>query len=262
MLRDVHARLARIATDPEEQARHLALSVDGPNEEAAAALEQAAQRAEARGAPTAAAELYQLAVTVTPPETIERLRWRRRHCVVGNLWAAGDIVGARDLQQRLFEELEPGPARAHTLYRMASVRWDDVTRVTSLLTRALAEVGDDRLTHAHILTELAWAALWACDPPASTSWADAALEDRRGLDDPLPLRTALAIRAMTAGVLGHDTNSLLERGISLEGELWYNELSTSRTCLGRLQTWAGALDWLEEPSRLSSIGGSRPDPRH
>ncbi len=242
MLRDVHARLARIATDPEEQARHLALSIEGPNEAAAAALEHAAQQAEARGAPAAASELYQLAATVTPPETIERLRWRRRHGVVGNLWAAGDIAGARDLQQRLLEELEPGPARAHTLYRMASVRWDDVTRVTSLLTRALDEVGDDRLTHAHILTELAWAALWACDPRASTSWADAALEIAEGLDEPLPLRTALAIKAMVAGVLGHDTNSLLERGISLEGALWYNELSTSRTCLGRLQTWAGALD--------------------
>ena len=158
-LRDVHARLAGIAADPEERARHLALSIEGPNEAAAAALELAAQQAEARGAPAAASELYQLAATVTPPETIERLRWRRRHGVVGNLWAAGDIVGARDLQERLLEELEPGPDRAHTLYRMASVRWDDVTRVTSLLTRALDEVGDDRLTHAHILTELAWAAL-------------------------------------------------------------------------------------------------------
>jgi DNA-binding CsgD family transcriptional regulator len=240
-LRDVHALLAHIATDPEERARHLALSIVSPNEAAAAALEHAAQQAEARGAPAAASELYQLAATVTPPEMIERLL-RLRHGVVGNLWAAGDIVGARDLQQRLFEQLEPGPGRAHTLYRMASVSWNDVTRVTGLLTRALDEVGDDHLTHAHILTELAWAALWACDPPASTSWADAALEIAEGLDEPLPLRTALAIKAMAAGVLGHDTNDLLEYGISLEGALWYNELSTSRTCLGRLQTWAGALD--------------------
>jgi DNA-binding CsgD family transcriptional regulator len=243
--REVHASLACVATDPEERARHLALSVDGPNEDVAAALEQAAEHAQARGAPTAAAELYQLAATITPPETIERLRWRR-HGVVGNLWAAGDIVGARHLQQRLLDELEPGPARAHVLYRMASVSWNDVTRVTSLLTRALDEVGDDRLTHAHILTELAWAALWACDPSRSSSWADSALEFAEGLNDSLPVRTALAIKAMAAAVLGEDTNELLERGISLEGALWYNELSTSRTCLGRLQMWAGALDSAQE----------------
>jgi DNA-binding CsgD family transcriptional regulator len=241
MRRDVHAHLARIPTDPEEQARHLALSVDGPSLDVAAALEQAAEHAEARGAPTAAAELFQLAATVTPPDFIERLL-RRRHSVVGNLWAAGDIAGARHLQQLLFDELNPGPARAHVLYRMASVSWNDVTRITSLLTRALDEVGDDDLTHAHILTELAWAALWACDPEASTSWADTALAIAEGLNDSLPLRTALAVRAMAGAVLGHNTNDILERGISLEGALWYNELSTSRTCLGRLQTWAGALD--------------------
>jgi DNA-binding CsgD family transcriptional regulator len=241
MRRDIHARLARIATDSEEQARHLALSVDGPNGDVAAALEQAAEHAEARGAPTAAAELFQLAATVTPPDMIGQL-FRRRHSVVGNLWASGDIAGARHLQQRLLDESEPGPSRAHVLYRMASVSWDDVNRVTSFLTRALDEVGDDRLTHAHILTELAWAALWACDPSASTSWAAAALDIAEGLNDSLPLRTALAIKALAGAVVGEDTYGVLERGISLEGALWYNELSTSRTCLGRLQTWAGALD--------------------
>jgi DNA-binding CsgD family transcriptional regulator len=241
MRRDAHARLAGIATDPEEQARHLALSADRPDERTAAALEQAALAAEARGAPTAAAELFQLAATLTPPETVERLRWRR-HGVVGNLWAAGDIVGARNLQQRLLAELEPGPPRAHVLYRMASNSWDDVTRVTSLLTRALDEVGDDRLTHAHILTELAWAALWACDPQTSTAWADAAFDIAEALNDSLPLRTALAVKAMAAAMLGHNADDILKRGVSLEGALWYNELSTSRTCLGRVQTWAGALD--------------------
>jgi hypothetical protein len=142
MLRDVHALLARIATGPEERARHLALSVDGPSEDVAGALEQAAKDAEARGAPTSAAELYQLAATVTPPETIERLR-RRRFGALGNLWAAGDIGGARDLNERMLAELEPGQGRAYTLYIMASVSWNDVIRVTSLLTRALDEAGDD-----------------------------------------------------------------------------------------------------------------------
>ncbi len=247
--REVHARLAHIATGPEERARHLALSIEGPNEDVAAALEQAAQRAEARGAPTAAAELYQLAATITPPETIEPLR-RRRQGELGNLWAAGDIGGARDLQERLLAELAPGPGRAYTLYGMASASWNDVTRVTGLLTRALDEVGDDRLTRAFVLADLAWAALWVCEPASSISWADAALDIADGLDEPGPLRATLSAKAMAVGVLGHDSTDLLERGISLEGALDYNELSTPRMCLARKQTWAGALDRARETLRV------------
>jgi len=249
MLRDVHALLARIATDPEERARHLALSIDGPDEDVAAALEQAAQHAEARGAPTAAAELYQLAATITPPETIEPLR-RRRQGELGNLWAAGDIGGARDLQERLLAELAPGPGRAYTLYGMASSSWNDVTRVRSLLTRALEEVGDDRLTRAYINAELAWAALWACQPELAISCADAALENADELDEPGLLRATLSVKAMALGVFGHDTTDLLGRGISLEGALDYNELGTPRICLGLQQTWAGAFDAARETLKV------------
>jgi DNA-binding CsgD family transcriptional regulator len=246
--RDVHASLAGVVTDPEERARHLALSINGPNEDAAAALERAAQHAESRGAPTAAAELYQLAVAVTPPETIERLH--RRYGALGNLWAAGDIAGVRDLQQRLLAELGPGPERAYTLYLMASTSWNDMADVTGLLTRALNEVGDDRLTRAFILAELAWAAFWKCEPASSISWADAALEIADELDQPGPLRATLSAKAMAECVLGHDRNDLLERGISLEGALDYNELSTPRMCLARKQTWAGALDLARETLRV------------
>jgi DNA-binding CsgD family transcriptional regulator len=217
------------------------LSIDGPDEDVATALEQAARYAEARGAPTSAAELYELAATITPPEMTESLR-RRRFGAGGNLWAAGDIHGGRDLNRRLLEELEPGPGRAHTLYVTASVSWNDVIRVTDLLTRALTEVGADDLTHAFILAELAWAALWACDPELAISRADAALELAGRLDEPGPLRAALSGKAMALGLLGHDASDLLERAISHEGALDYNELDTPRMCLGRRQAWAGALD--------------------
>jgi DNA-binding CsgD family transcriptional regulator len=239
--RDTHALLAEIATDPEERARHLALAIDGPDQDAADALERAARHAEGRGAPTAAAELYQLAVSVTPPALVDQLRGRR-HGALGNLWAAGDIAGARDLNQLLLGELEPGPGRAHTLYIMASVSWDDVSQVVSFLRRALDEVGDDSLTRAYILAELAWAALSACDPAASVTWAAEALDVAEVLDEPGPLRTTLCVRAMAESMLGQDGDALIERALHLEGPPEYNDLSTPRICRGRLQTWAGELD--------------------
>ena len=49
--RELHARLATIVRDPEERARHLALSVEVPDVDVAAALEEAALLASSRGAP-------------------------------------------------------------------------------------------------------------------------------------------------------------------------------------------------------------------
>jgi predicted ATPase len=52
--RELHARLAEIVDDPDEQALHLALAASGPDAQVAATVEDAARRARARGAPQAA----------------------------------------------------------------------------------------------------------------------------------------------------------------------------------------------------------------
>ena len=64
--RSVHARLAHVARDLEERARHLALSTVEPDAAVAALLDEAAARAFSRGAPEAAVELAQEAVALTP----------------------------------------------------------------------------------------------------------------------------------------------------------------------------------------------------
>ena len=66
--REVHLRLADVVSDPEERARHLALSAREPDADVAAALEKAARHAEERGAPAAAAELCELSLELTPSD--------------------------------------------------------------------------------------------------------------------------------------------------------------------------------------------------
>ena len=66
--RAVHRALASVVSDIEEQARHLALAAEGPDVVVAAALDAAAEQAAARGAPAAAAELYELAVELMPAD--------------------------------------------------------------------------------------------------------------------------------------------------------------------------------------------------
>jgi len=239
--RDAHARLARLASDPEERARHLALSTDGPDEGAAEALEQAALHAQARGAPLAAAELFQLAARITDPGETDRSRLRRQGSAA-NLFAAGDAHGARELNERLLTELMPGPGRAHTLYAISFMSWNDLLRVKALLEQALEEVGEDDYIRGLILGDLAWVEFEACNPTSAIPWAQAAVELAGELNDPFVLRHALAVLAMTEAVLGHDPADLIARGISEEGALAYGEVPTARTCLGRLQMWEGVLD--------------------
>jgi hypothetical protein len=73
--REIHARLAELLEDPEARAWQLAASVDRSDEAVAAALEDAAEHARARGAPRPAALLLDRARELTPSaESDEALR--------------------------------------------------------------------------------------------------------------------------------------------------------------------------------------------
>jgi DNA-binding CsgD family transcriptional regulator len=248
---DAHGRLARIATDTEEQARHLALASDRPDESVARSLEEAALEAQNRGAPSAAAELNLLAARATPAAAGEELE-KRRHRAMGNLFAAGDVAGARALAERLITDLGEGRERARTLYSLACMSVNDTARSEDLLTRALSEAGDDDVLRAEIQAEMAWTALWTCDLASSIRWADSVIEiaerveGRRNVGNPFTengtVRVALSARSMAACVLGQDMTDVLVEAVSKEAKLDYSDTGTLRTCLGWQQMWAGALD--------------------
>jgi DNA-binding CsgD family transcriptional regulator len=240
--RTAHAALAKAVKDPEERARHLALCSTGPSEDVARALEEAGDGAVARGAPLAAAELYRLAATVTPPEEVDGLRLRHLRSAQ-TLFAAGDTRGARELSERMLAEAKPGPARAQTMYSVSFMSWNDVPRVKGLLERALAEIGEnDDYIRGLILGDLAWVELKACATTSAIAWANAAVQVADEVKHPFVRRNALAVLAMAEALLGHDPADILARGISEEGVLAYGEVGTPRTSLGRLQLWEGALD--------------------
>ncbi|HEY8170049.1 MAG TPA: AAA family ATPase [Candidatus Limnocylindria bacterium] len=141
--RDLHRRLASVVSEPEELARHLALAAAGPDPEVADALDAAASHALGRGAPDAAAELAELAATMTT-ET-DPLRARRMAAAGRYRLMAGDAGRARELLEGALAEpaVQDGPARAELLFRLAGVRQllDDFV--------ASAELGEEALLHAH-----------------------------------------------------------------------------------------------------------------
>src|SRR5581483_1587913 len=93
-----HARLAAVVPDPEERARHLALSAPAAEESVARTISDGATAAAARGAPAAAAELLALAARLTPADDADARSDRLRRAG-SYLFAAGDAAGARALAE-------------------------------------------------------------------------------------------------------------------------------------------------------------------
>jgi DNA-binding CsgD family transcriptional regulator len=239
--RRVHRTLATLVHDPEEQARHLALSSSGPDEDVAVALDRASRHARARGAPQAGAELCELALAVTPAGDGD-LRARRAKALAVNLFDAGDPPHARRVLEELIAQLPSGASRAEATCLLSEFSWKDLGRVSELLHRALAEAGDDPRLRSWFLADLAWVGLDTCDLEATGARARTAVELAEVVGDPYLLRLSLSVLAISEFLVGRRADHLLERAVSIQSAIAAADLSSPATCLGRLATWTGELD--------------------
>jgi DNA-binding CsgD family transcriptional regulator len=210
----LHRRLARVVSDPEERARHLALGASAPDEGVADTLDAAVRHASARGAPPAAAELAELAVEFTPEE---RVGDRRRRTLEASdyHYAAGAPIRAHKILGALLDELPHGRARADVLLRLAHTS-EEQEAAAELCERALREAkGDDRLlSRVH-------AGLGACWPVRGGSGhavahARSALEHAELAGDRRLTVAALSRLALWEIWAGQTTHGLLERALTLE----------------------------------------------
>jgi DNA-binding CsgD family transcriptional regulator len=143
--RKVHARLAPLAADAEERARHLARSATEPDDATADAIERGATQAELRGSPDAAAELFEEAYRQTPADQ-HAVAARRLLGQATARNALGDFDGARTSAERALGIAGSPGTRARALQLLGNLAWyrgaaDEASR---LLERALAEARDDR----------------------------------------------------------------------------------------------------------------------
>ena len=144
--RAVHRRLADLSGDAEERARHLAAAATRPEASVGAAIEEGAAAATARGAPAAAAELFEVAERLEPdPELAVTRRLAAAECHA----AAGNGRRATALLRDLIESLPPGPLRAQALV----LRAEDGSLEETLdsIRQAVEEAGEDGQTRARAL---------------------------------------------------------------------------------------------------------------
>jgi class 3 adenylate cyclase len=208
--RRLHERLAEVASDPEERARHLALSTDDQDEAVAAELEQAAARAARRGAQAAAAELFAGACRLTPDELSEE-RARRELGQAGALMALGDLQGSRALGEAAAERVS-GPLRARALLLLGNIAWigGDPSAIAKL-ERALEAAREDSGLLAQIHAKLVNVAV-AVDPAGLLDRARAAAEAIDPERDPAPAASVLSDLVWAESLRGHgEQKELLER---------------------------------------------------
>ena len=142
-LRELHECAASRTDNSEQRARHRALAATKPSAAVAGELDEAARVAIGRGAPTAAAELLELAAGLTPADQLADAS-RRLADAARNLALAGTTHAAITLLERCIAIAPPGPGRADALYQLGWLRQDDSgVDATALLEQALAEARDD-----------------------------------------------------------------------------------------------------------------------
>ncbi len=156
--RELHAFAAATTADPEQRARHQALACDARPARIATALDDAARVAELRGAPATAAELLELAASVTPADDAEATH--RRLLAAGRLLAlAGETHAAAAVLNDLAAITPPGPRHAEILAHLGWNSEEDFEASTRLLEQALAEAGGAPVLSANVRLFLAdnWA---------------------------------------------------------------------------------------------------------
>jgi DNA-binding CsgD family transcriptional regulator len=240
----LHGELAALVTDVEERSRHLALASDGPDERLADNLDLAAERAYARGAPEAAAELAEMAARRTPGYAIQA-RFERLVRAARHSHKAGDPDRARSLAAEVVSLSPPSLPRAHALHLLAElngVERPEAARI--MLMDALACAGGDAALCARVEISLAATATALANLPDAVDHLSRAVEFASSTRDQGLTAEALAMRVLVHFMLGRGLDEeALERALSMEnGE---RDVAFSRQpslIAAQLYKWVGRLE--------------------
>lgn len=241
----VHQRLADLVGDAEERARHLALAAAEPDEEVASALADAARSARARGASSAAAELAERAVELTPPDRAAELD-RRRLAAATYHFAAGDGSRAKTLVNDILAREPSGARRAEALRLLGQLHYhdDSFVEASRVLLEALPHAGDDWRLRTELTLEIAFCFSNLAEFDRANSLAQVALEHAAASDDLGLIATTLSGSTITEFFCGLGIDeSKLERALRTEDRsrqvpVWMRP----RLVQGILAVWVGQFE--------------------
>jgi len=242
--RALHARLANVVDDPEERAQHLALATDRPDGSVARALDEAARRATARGAPATAAELLEHARRLTPARQQEDLL-RRTIEAAERHFDAGYIERARSLLEDavLASSSEEQKARAIARLGWVTVQLDGFHVGAEFFRRAAAEPFADITLRIEVEQGLAWCLHETEGVGGAMPHASRALELAEAHGDPSILAGALTYVAFLETLAGEGVAfATIDRAVELgHARHWSQILGRPDWVHGMLVQWSGDL---------------------
>jgi ATP/maltotriose-dependent transcriptional regulator MalT len=196
--RAMHRSLAEIVEEPELQARHLAKAVAWGDPHTLQCLDRAAEMAQTRAAPAAAAELLDLAIGLGGDAPERRIR------LAGHHFAAGDSARARALLEETIAALEPGRLRAEALSLLGPVRifGDSFLEGLAALERSLEDAPDDLALRVPTLVTSLLPLFNTGQLAAAARRAEDAVNDAARLGEPLLLSQALSLRVFLGFLRG------------------------------------------------------------
>ena len=211
--REMHRRLAELVAEPELRARHLALSDTTGEPSTLQALDTAAEITRTRGAPAAAAELLELAISLGGDDPNRKIRCAAYY------FAASDPGRARQILEAVVADLPAGSLRAGALHQLVVVRvsGDSFAEAASLLERGLAETGDDLALRVQMLVTLSFARFNDGQLLDAVGSVDEAVTTAALLGQSNLLSQALGMRVMLRFLYGHGFDvDRMRRALELE----------------------------------------------
>jgi DNA-binding CsgD family transcriptional regulator len=221
--RALHARLARLALDPEEHAFHLARAAIGPDGVTADIAETSAVAASARGSPDTTVALLDLALRLTPRPDKEA-RIRRLDALAMANYMAGDSRRAVAGWEEIAVAAPKGPVRAHAVWRLVEFGSSTVpsgfAQAPDTLESILPEAYANPVLNANIEASLAEFHLYRSGPIVAEPHARAAMALAEDCGDTRTLAHALISRALTDYYSGRAATPepLFERVLALEAQ--------------------------------------------
>jgi DNA-binding CsgD family transcriptional regulator/tetratricopeptide (TPR) repeat protein len=238
--RTMHRRLAAVLDEPELRARHLALATTSADSVTLEALDAAAESAHRRGAPAAAADLLELAISLGGDTPERRIRLATHYFDVGDPNRAAVVL------EETIARVGPGKLHAEAVGMLAFVRLhgDGHREATRLLQQALDERDVDLALRVRMLTALAYALFNTGQPDVALRKAEQAVADAEHLGDPGLVSQALGVRVMLGFLRGDGVDQVsMRRALELDDPTLFAPIALRPALVNALLLdWTGHLD--------------------
>ena len=245
-----HRAWSKVVSEPESEARHLALAATTSDPDTLRALDDAAAAVKARGAPAAAAELLDLAIGLGGDTPLRRYAAAEHHL------RSGDASRAQAVLKPAIAQMPPGALRALTLFGYAVIimHTEGYSQAAKVLSGAIDDAVDTPAVCVQVRMMLAFALINDGVYEPALDQARQALDEAEDAAESVLISQALAVWSLVSFNcgLGYD-EAVMRRALELEDHEGDTPIPFRATAIhALLMAWTGRLE--QSAAALEAVG--------